>query len=88
MTSLTEKDLENRKLDRQVPRKPRLVGRGKGHNFKSISLLTFRSPLRAPGSPFDILRALSSVERPRPVAGELHYFRESRSEKHLKDIVR
>jgi hypothetical protein len=26
-----------------------------------------------PGSPFDILRAVSSVERPRPVGGELHF---------------
>ena len=37
-------------LDRQVPREPRLIGGVKGHNFKSISLLAFRSPLRAPGS--------------------------------------
>ena len=27
------------------------IGRGKGHNQNSISLLAFRSPLRAPGSP-------------------------------------
>jgi len=28
-----------------------------------------------PGSPFNILRAVSSVERPRPVGGELHFLK-------------
>jgi hypothetical protein len=26
-----------------------------------------------PGSPFDILRAVSSVQRPQPMYGELHF---------------
>jgi hypothetical protein len=41
------------------------VPRGvKGHNINDNTL---------PGSPFDILRAVSSVERSRPVGGKLHF---------------
>jgi len=46
-----------------VPCKPRHVGGVKGHNMKETSF---------PGSPFDILRAMSFAERPRLVGGELH----------------
>ena len=41
---------------RNVSRQPRLVGGVKGHNMNETSF---------PGSPFDILRAVNSVERPR-----------------------
>ena len=44
------------RADRNVLRKPRLVGGVKGHNMNDNTL---------PGSPFDMLRAVSSVERPR-----------------------
>jgi len=53
-----------------VLRNPRLaclpvgrVGGVKGYNMNDMTM---------PGSPFDILRAVSFVERPRPVGGELH----------------
>jgi len=41
-----------------------VIGGVKGHNMNDSTL---------PGSPFDILRAVSSVARPRPVGGELHF---------------
>ena len=49
------------KQDRRGPCLP--AGR-KGHNTKETA---------SPGSPFDILRAVSSVERPRPAGGEIHF---------------
>jgi hypothetical protein len=45
-------------FDRYVPRGV------KGHNMNDNTL---------PGSPFDILRAVSSVQRPQPMYGELHF---------------
>jgi len=48
---------------REVSRRPRLAGGVKRHNINEAS---------CPGSPFDVLRAVSSVERSRAVGGELH----------------
>ncbi len=50
----------------QSPSRPGGIGGVKGHP----ALAGKRNDLA--GKPFDMLRAVSSVERPRPVAGELH----------------
>jgi hypothetical protein len=57
------------KRDRRGPCLP--AGR-KGYNMNETSMARIRLATACPGSPFDILRAMSFAERPRPVSGELH----------------
>ena len=53
-------------VGRQVPRGV------KGHNANAIFLARILLATACPGSPFGMIRAVNSVERPRPVGGELH----------------
>ncbi len=52
-------------IDRNVPRKPRLVGGVKGYNTNETSFAHILFATGAPGKLFDKLRAVRFVERPR-----------------------
>ena len=43
-----------------------------GHKMNEISFAPILLATACPGCPFDILRAVSSVERPHPAGGEFH----------------